>query len=89
MGDTWCACFSLEGLASAAAAEGDGRRAARVFGAAGALRERIGIPIRMEFYLQHYERHVAAARSLLQADDFDALWAAGRKMTLKQVIETW
>jgi tetratricopeptide (TPR) repeat protein len=89
MGDTWCACFSLEGLAGAAAAEGDGARAARVFGAADALRGRVGIPIRMEFYLKHYERNVAAVRSMLPAGDLAALWAAGRKMTLKQVIDSW
>ncbi len=40
--DTQIAAYSLEGLAGASAMLGEGRRAARLFGAAEALRERTG-----------------------------------------------
>ncbi len=63
--------FALEGLAGVAAGQGERIRAARLWGAAEALRETIGAPLlpadRVEF-----ERMIAAARALIN----DAAWNA-------------
>jgi non-specific serine/threonine protein kinase len=78
----------LEGLASIAAAEGKIVRAARLWGAAEALLEDI------EFGVHTYvpdrsvhQRQVAAARTRLDEEAFEAAWAEGRTMTPEQAIE--
>jgi tetratricopeptide (TPR) repeat protein len=76
---------SLEGMAGVAAARGDGARAAVIFGAASALRERIGRtmwPIR----LPGYERDCALARELLGTQRFESMWEEGRAMRVDQAI---
>jgi predicted ATPase/DNA-binding SARP family transcriptional activator len=63
-------------LASASGSEGRAVRAARLWGAAEALRENIGAsltPVEVSFY----ERHLAAARDRLETNAFDAAWAEG------------
>jgi len=78
----------LKGLASVAAAEGKIVRAARLWGAAEALLEDI------EFGVHTYvpdrsvhQRQVAAARTRLDEEAFEAAWAKGRTMTPEQAIE--
>jgi hypothetical protein len=60
-------------------------RAARLFGAAENLRERIDIPMtkveRME-----YEQQVAQLRAVMEDKAFDLAWADGRRMTLEEAI---
>jgi predicted ATPase len=75
----------LEGLAGAAAAAGEAERAARVLGAAEALREALGRPL-PPVERADYEREVGAVRAALGEKAFAAAWAAGRAMTLEQVI---
>src|SRR5262249_22728622 len=64
---------SIEALGSIAAAEEQTLRAARLFGAAGALLEAIGLPERSH-----------SARAALNEDMFTAAWEAGRAMSLEE-----
>ena len=93
LGDRWLTAFALEqsgGLAAARAAglvnaqPGD-FQAARLFGAAEALRETLAAP-RLTRYRDHYQRGVAAARTQFDGATFAAAWAAGRALTLEQAI---
>jgi predicted ATPase/DNA-binding CsgD family transcriptional regulator len=78
----------LEGLASMAAAEGSIARAARLWGAEEALLEKIEAAVYT--YVPDRSVHrsrVAAARSQLDEEAFEAAWAEGRAMKPEQVIE--
>jgi len=77
--------FHLEGLAGVVAAQGDLPWAARLWGAAEALRDAIGTPI-PPAYRVDYERSVSAARTHLSEQAFAAAWTEGRSMTLDQVL---
>jgi predicted ATPase/class 3 adenylate cyclase/Tfp pilus assembly protein PilF len=75
----------LEGLASVALHQGRVERAARLWGAAEALREATGAPISPSFLADH-NRTVAAARAQLDEAAWQAAWAEGRAMTMEQAI---
>jgi hypothetical protein len=60
-------------------------RAARLLGAAEALRTVIGVQ-RPPAARPAYTRDVASARALLDDATFAAAWAAGRALTLEQAI---
>jgi DNA-binding CsgD family transcriptional regulator len=77
--------FYLEGLAAVVAAQGELPWAARLWGAAEALRDGMGMPIPPAFRAD-YERSVAAARTQLGEQVFAAAWAEGGTMTLEQVV---
>jgi DNA-binding CsgD family transcriptional regulator len=64
---------------------GDLDRAARLFGAATALRESIGSPLK-EPYVPVHEQTVAALRKALGDNDFGSAWEEGRAMTADQVV---
>jgi hypothetical protein len=77
---------SLEGLtAMAAETEGDYRKAARLFGAAEALRQAIGAPVPF-VERADYDRNTAAVRAQLDEATFNAAWVEGRAMTMEQAI---
>jgi tetratricopeptide (TPR) repeat protein len=83
---------SLEGLAQVvarqAARPGAGRRmerAVRLFGAAAALWDRLGLP-RAPEHREEHERQVAAARAALGEEAFAAAWAAGQRLSLEQAV---
>ncbi len=61
-------------------------RAARLWGAAQALREAIGAPLPPNDQ-EEYEGDVAAARAILGEAEFAAVWEEGRALTLEQAIE--
>lgn len=61
------------------------QRAARLFGAAAALRERAGAAAAARDRAK-FERDVAAVRATLGPPAFDAAWAEGRAMPLDQAI---
>jgi tetratricopeptide (TPR) repeat protein len=63
----------------------DALRAARLFGAAAALRQLAGTPIVRQDQAE-YEQRVTATRAMLNAAAFAAAWAEGRAMTLDQAI---
>jgi predicted ATPase len=75
----------LEGLASMSAMRGQPVPAARLWGAAEALRESIGAA-RQQVWRDRYDRAVAAARAEAGPAPFDAVWAAGRELSLDQAI---
>ena len=75
----------LEGLAQVAAARRKPLPAARLWGAAEALRESIGAA-RQQVWRDRYERAVSAARAQAGPAPFEAVWAVGRDMPLEQAI---
>ncbi len=77
--------FYVEGLAEVVAAQGEGVWAARLWGAAEALREDLHAP-RPEVFRTQYEQAIAAARTHVGEKPFTAAWAQGRAMTLEQVL---
>jgi hypothetical protein len=85
--DTQIAAYSLEGLAGASAMLGEGQRAARLFGAAEALRERTGSVIGLATLRELRERHMAALREWFDPDELEAEWSEGRAMTFEQAAE--
>ena len=75
----------LAGLAQVAGAAGDAEGAARLFGAAEALRQAIGAPIHPpESAL--YESCIEAVRCRLGRQAFEAAWAEGRALSLEQAV---
>jgi len=85
----------LEGFARAAAAQGDHRRAARLFGAGGALEEALGRKGRgsvfagaeVDFDQSDHDRRVKLARAGLGEAGFAAALSEGRAMTLEQATD--
>jgi DNA-binding CsgD family transcriptional regulator len=75
----------LEGRAGIAAEEDQLTWAAQLWGAAGALRETIRVPIPL-IERAEYESSIARARTRLGEKDFAAAWEAGRAMTPEQAI---
>jgi hypothetical protein len=71
---------ALEGLAGIAVAQGQPERAARLFGAAAALRTTMGVPI-LPTNERLYQRHVTLTQDALGADRWTLLWEEGRVMT--------
>ena len=76
----------LEGLAAVAVAQEQLERAARLFGAAEALRDAIHAPL-PPTYRADYERHMALLRAGLKDTALTAAWAEGRAMTTEEAIE--
>ena len=75
----------LEGLAMVAAAKGRPLRAARLWGAAEALREATD-ERRWHVYQHAYDRALAAARAQLAEAEWTTAWAAGRALTAAQAV---
>jgi hypothetical protein len=76
---------SLAGLAGMIGMLGKPECAARLYGAAEALREAIGLHIQAGDR-PDYERSVAATRAQLDAEAFEQLWEQGRAMPLDRAI---
>jgi predicted ATPase/class 3 adenylate cyclase/DNA-binding CsgD family transcriptional regulator len=75
----------LECLATLAGDGGSHREAARLFGAAHAIRERIG-EVRFKVWDAGYEASVAAPRNALGEQDFNAAWAEGTALSTEEAI---
>jgi hypothetical protein len=60
-------------------------RAARLWGAAEALRDSLGLPLPPNEHPE-YDRSLAAVREALGQETFARAWAAGRAMTLEAVF---
>jgi predicted ATPase/class 3 adenylate cyclase/DNA-binding CsgD family transcriptional regulator len=84
-GNRQTVAFGLQGLASVVAVQGEVAWAARLWGAAEALREIIGAPI-PPVERPTYESSVTAARTQLGEKLFATAWAEGRLMTPEQVL---
>ncbi|HZC03258.1 MAG TPA: tetratricopeptide repeat protein [Gammaproteobacteria bacterium] len=80
--------YCLEGLAVVANARGEAERSGHLSGAAEGLHEAVGVPV-YSYYEPHrsrYERTMAAVRSQLGGEVFEAVRAEGRKMTFEQAV---
>jgi ATP/maltotriose-dependent transcriptional regulator MalT len=86
LADTPSLGVELANLAGALASLGWGERAARLFGAAEALRERTGLAIRFAPWHELYERHLEALRAQLDADELAAAWAEGRALASEEAV---
>jgi predicted ATPase/DNA-binding SARP family transcriptional activator/DNA-binding CsgD family transcriptional regulator len=88
MGDKNGIAYSLLGLAGVAGEQVRPDRAARLWGAAEALREAIGMQL-SPFDRTHtrYEERLSAARSLMDDETWEAAWAQGRAMSPEEAIE--
>ena len=75
----------LECLAVLAGEAGSHREAARLFGAAHAIRQRMGA-VRFKVYDAGYEASVAALREALGEKDFDSAWAEGAALSTEEAI---
>ncbi|HTY32074.1 MAG TPA: LuxR C-terminal-related transcriptional regulator [Mycobacterium sp.] len=75
----------LELLAALAHDAGSHVEAARLFGAAHAVRQRTGI-VRFRVYDAEYAASVAATREALSDKDFDAAWEAGAALSTDEAI---
>jgi ATP/maltotriose-dependent transcriptional regulator MalT len=80
------AADSLEWLACVSGAEGEARRAARLFGAAEALREALDIRMSPDERTLE-EPYLLAARSQLDGGTWDELWEEGRAISMEAAIE--
>jgi predicted ATPase/class 3 adenylate cyclase len=78
--------YCLEGFAGLAGARAQGVRAARLWGAAEALRESIGAPPTPEAR-PYYERSMATARALCGEEAWEAAFAEGRAMSPEEAAE--
>jgi tetratricopeptide (TPR) repeat protein len=85
-GHLWRAEYELDGLAAVATARGEAAVAARLLGAADAVREASGaVPEPFEAAMR--DRTRAAAREALGDDAFERALAEGRAMTLEAAVE--
>ncbi len=75
----------LDCLAALAGEAGSHREAARHFGAAEAIRQRIGA-VRFKIWDAGYEMSVAALRDAMGEKDVDAAWAEGAALSTKEAI---
>jgi tetratricopeptide (TPR) repeat protein len=78
--------YSLMGTALVAFTKGQTARAVQLFGAADALREKIGTPLPPS-QQPLYDALVKSMRAELRESTFEAVWAEGRGMTMQQAIE--
>ena len=85
LGKQGSAIECLAELGGVIGAQGQPARAARLFGAAEALREGLGLPMHPATQAA-YARDLAAVRAQIDEAAFAAEWAAGHAMTLEQAI---
>ena len=78
--------YCLESFAGLAEARAQGARAARLWGAAEALRTNIGAPLPLDARLL-YEPSMAAARSQLGEEAWEAAFAQGTAMSPGEAAE--
>jgi non-specific serine/threonine protein kinase len=80
--------YCLLGLGGVAGEQSRAERAARLWGAAEALREATGISLSpLDRSLLRYEDRLAAARSLVDEGEWEEAWAQGRTMTPDRAVE--
>ena len=76
---------TLECLGTLAGEAGSHREAARLFGAAEAIRQRMGM-VRLKVWDADYKASVAALRDTLGENDFDSAWAEGAALSTEEAI---
>jgi non-specific serine/threonine protein kinase len=83
--DQWGLVEALVGLADIAGARGQAEAAVRLFGAADAVGEAIGLSLQPYVRARH-DRALGAAKAALGADAFAAAWTAGRSLPLAHAV---
>ncbi len=86
LGNKWSIPYYLEGFGEVASGEGNAKRAAQLFGAGEALREKIGLapsPPRDRLF---YDKAVQVIREALPPEEFKAAWELGRGMKAEQAL---
>jgi predicted ATPase/DNA-binding XRE family transcriptional regulator len=81
----WLASTDLEGLAGVAAGQGEAKLAARLYGAADAIRAACGTPVRPS-HQDIYDRGFTAAQALLGPEEFARAYQQGRTVPAEQII---
>jgi DNA-binding CsgD family transcriptional regulator len=81
----WGVSITLECVGTLAGDAGSHREAARLFGAAEAVRQRIG-EVRFKVWDAGYQASVMALRDALGEADFDAAWAEGATLSTDEAI---
>jgi predicted ATPase/class 3 adenylate cyclase/DNA-binding CsgD family transcriptional regulator len=76
---------TFECLAALAVDAGSHREAARLFGAADAIRQRTG-EVRFQIHQAGYEASVAALRDAMGEKDFESAWAEGAALSTDEAI---
>ena len=85
LGNRGAIAHELECFAFIAIAEEELQRALKLFGAAEVFREKAQSPM-TDHERVEYDQAVAQVRVLLNATDFNSLWANGRAMSIEQAI---
>jgi tetratricopeptide (TPR) repeat protein len=85
LGNRGAIANQLESFAFLAVARGDLHRAARLLGAAAALRELVGA-IMLGPEQVEYDRHLAQLRGSLEPEVLEEEWAVGRAMSMDEAI---
>jgi hypothetical protein len=80
-----CVPDVLEILADLAGKSGSHPPAARLFGAAQGIRQRIGV-VRFKIYDNGYQSSVSSLRDAMAQKDFDAAWAEGAALSAEEAI---
>ena len=75
----------LECLAALAGQDDSHREAARLFGAAHAIRQRMGA-VRFKIFDADYQASVAALRDAMGENDFESAWAEGAGLSIEEAI---
>ncbi|MEB3982827.1 LuxR C-terminal-related transcriptional regulator [Mycobacterium sp. 663a-19] len=75
----------LECLATLAGEAGRHREAARLFGAAAAIRERTGV-VRFKLWVAGYEASVGELRNAMGQADFESAWAEGAALSTEEAV---
>jgi tetratricopeptide (TPR) repeat protein len=86
LGDRLIAAYALEGFAALAKVQERPDKATRLYGAADALRESVGVPLPPS-EREEVGGELAVLRATLGENTFNCAWAAGRAMTWEQAIE--
>lgn len=85
VGDRTLVAMGLDGVAASLATQGQVGRAARLLGAAAALRAAIGVALAPDDSARH-ERVVATTRAALREDTFQRAWAEGQHLSLEEAV---
>jgi predicted ATPase/class 3 adenylate cyclase len=86
LGNRGAVAHQLESVAFVALARGEDGRAARLLGAAEAIREAAGSPMNT-LELEEYGQHVAQLRARMPAGDLASTWSAGRALSVAAAVE--
>jgi hypothetical protein len=85
-GDQVESCYELQGMAMAAAGNGEAERALRLASAADANIRKLGLQGIPPFWIALVNRHVAMARAALRPDAAEAAWAAGATLSMQAAV---